>query len=324
MPASRAMRVQVLEHVPFEGVGSIEGWLRARGADVRYTRFHETGHALPDVRGLDLVIAMGGPMSVNDEATLPWRKAEKQSRRDAIGAGVAVLGVCLGAQLVASALGARVQPNAQKEIGWLDVRATPAPVRSATRIACRRFIGTADLRVAARRPAPRLGDACLNQAFQLGTNVVGVQFHLETTREPGRDDRRRSGELVEAAFVRSGGDPGPPASVPAHQRRDGRAADYLTRPELAAPARLPRALPESLRERVIEARKSAPAVHVDRGCAAARVAAPGARPAASRALAAARRRCRARRRVHEQRFRERSAASETGQHQHARVGGAAK
>ena len=205
MPASRAMRVQVLEHVSFEGVGSIEGWLRARGADVRYTRFHEAEHALPDARGLDLVIAMGGPMSVNDEATLPWLKAEKQFLRDAIGAGVAVLGVCLGAQLVASALGARVQRNARKEIGWFDVRATPAPdaFRFPDRLLAFHWHGeTFELPPGARRLAS--SDACLNQAFQLGTNVVGVQFHLETTPQSldamiGADRR----ELVEAAFVQS-------------------------------------------------------------------------------------------------------------------------
>lgn len=205
MSAGRAMRVQVLEHVPFEGVGSIEGWLRARDADVRYTRFHEPGHALPDARGLDLVIAMGGPMSVNDEAALPWLKAEKQFLRDAIGAGVAVLGVCLGAQLVASALGARVQPNAQKEIGWFDVRATPAPdaFRFPDRLLAFHWHGeTFELPPGARRLAS--SDACLNQAFQLGTNVVGVQFHLETTADSldaivsaGRD------ELVEARYVQS-------------------------------------------------------------------------------------------------------------------------
>lgn len=203
MPAGRTMRVQVLEHVTFEGVGSIEGWLRARGADVRYTRFHEPGHALPDARELDLVIAMGGPMSVNDEATLPWLKAEKQFLRDAIAADVAVLGVCLGAQLIASALGARVQPNARKEIGWFDVRATPAPdtFRFPDRLSAFHWHGeTFEVPPGAQRLASSV--ACPNQAFQLGTNVVGVQFHLETTPQSldamiGAD---RS-ELVEAAFV---------------------------------------------------------------------------------------------------------------------------
>lgn len=238
MPASRAMRVQVLEHVPFEGVGSIEGWLRARGADVRYTRFHEAGHALPEARGLDLVIAMGGPMSVNDEATLPWLKAEKQFLRDAIGAGVAALGVCLGAQLIASALGARVRRNREKEIGWYDVRSTPQAdaFRFPERLLAFHWHGeTFELPRGARRLAE--SDACRNQAFQLGTNVVGVQFHLETTPESldamfGGDRH----ELVEAAYVQ--GEAAIRAAPASAYRRINEVMvellDYLTRPQRRA------------------------------------------------------------------------------------------
>ena len=199
------MRVQVLQHVAFEGIGSIDAWLSSRRAEVRYTRFYEPSPALPDVRGLDLVIVMGGPMSVNDEATLPWLKAEKAFVRDAIRAGVAMVGVCLGAQLIAGALGARVFPNHQREIGWFELRgeAGDDSFRFPDRFTAFHWHGeTFDLPPGARRLAASA--ACENQAFQLGPRVVGVQFHLETTADSldaivsaGRD------ELVEARYVQS-------------------------------------------------------------------------------------------------------------------------
>lgn len=199
------MRVQVLQHVPFEGIGSIDAWLSSRAAEVGYTRFYEPSHALPEVRGLDLAIVMGGPMSVNDEDTLPWLKAEKAFVRDAIRAGVAMVGVCLGAQLIASALGARVYPNRQPEIGWFELRgeAGDDAFRFPDRFMAFHWHGeTFDLPPGARRLASSA--ACENQAFQLGPNVVGVQFHLETTPDSldaivgaCRD------ELVEAGYVQS-------------------------------------------------------------------------------------------------------------------------
>ena len=115
------MHVQVLQHVPFEGVGSMADWFQTRGATLHYTRFYEADARLPDPASCDLIVAMGGPMSVNDESELPWLIEEKTFLRQAIEQGVPVLGICLGAQLIASALGARVQPNAQAEVGWFPV-----------------------------------------------------------------------------------------------------------------------------------------------------------------------------------------------------------
>ena len=117
------MKVHVLQHVPFEGIGSMASWLADRGASVEYTRFFGSG-VLPEIDDLDLVIAMGGPMSVNDEKTLPWLLPEKRFVRETVRRGIPTVGVCLGAQLIASALGARVYPNRQKEIGWFEIRKT--------------------------------------------------------------------------------------------------------------------------------------------------------------------------------------------------------
>lgn len=118
------MKVQVLQHVPFEGLGRIETWLTERGASVQHTRFYQSA-VLPDLRSVDFVIAMGGPMSVNDEHAYPWLKQEKAFLRDAVSRGLSVLGVCLGAQLIASALGARVFADDHKEIGWFPIQTEP-------------------------------------------------------------------------------------------------------------------------------------------------------------------------------------------------------
>lgn len=182
------MRAHVLQHVPFEGLGSIGDWLNAEGYETTSTRFFESS-VLPHVDDVDLLIAMGGPMSVNDEAMLPWLVAEKAFVRDAIRAGTPVLGICLGAQLIASALGARVYANPQKEIGWLPIQAVEAPRDGAFRfppsIDVFHWHGeTFDLPSGAIALAS--SPACRNQAFQIGRSVIGLQFHLETTPESAR------------------------------------------------------------------------------------------------------------------------------------------
>lgn len=176
------MNVHILQHVPFEGIGSIEPWLRTRGANITSTRFFEPWK-LPDVSGVDLIIAMGGPMSVNDEAELPWLVHEKQFIRTAIQQGIPVLGICLGAQLIASALGARVYAGQQREIGWFDIEAVPhaggAFAFPKTTSVFHWHGETFDLPPGAVHLAR--SSACEHQGFQVGTNVIGLQFHLETT-----------------------------------------------------------------------------------------------------------------------------------------------
>ena len=119
------MKVHVLQHVPFEGIGSMERWLAKRDATMGYTRFYESAK-LPDPGRVDLVIAMGGPMSVDDEQAHPWLAPEKEFIRETIRLGQSVVGICLGAQLIASALGSRVYPGRHTEIGWFPVEAVAA------------------------------------------------------------------------------------------------------------------------------------------------------------------------------------------------------
>jgi len=199
------VKVHILQHVPFEDIGSMKSWLSVRNAFVTYTRFYESA-ILPNPKDLNLIIAMGGPMSVNDEKTLPWLKTEKQFIRDAIHCGVPVVGICLGAQLIASALGAQVYPNSEKEIGWFEIEATPSE-KDAFRFPLKTTVfhwhgETFDLPPGAVRLAKSA--ACANQAFQVGERVIGLQFHLETTPE-SLDSfiHNCRQELVESAYVQT-------------------------------------------------------------------------------------------------------------------------
>ncbi|MFT5033696.1 MAG: GMP synthase-like glutamine amidotransferase [Bermanella sp.] len=178
------MRAHYLQHVPFEGLGSIEAWLKHAGYDISCTRFFNA-EKLPDVKGIDLLLVMGGPMSVNDEREHPWLATEKEFIRRAIAAGKSVLGICLGAQLIANALGGAVYSNPVKEIGWFPVAAVTTGGNSVfqfpNEVVVFHWHGeTFELPKAAIHIAK--SKACRHQAFQIGSHIIGLQFHLETTQ----------------------------------------------------------------------------------------------------------------------------------------------
>ena len=199
------MRAHYLQHVPFEGLGNIGPWLEAAGCEVSGTRVFESAD-YPDLTALDLLVVMGGPMSVNDEADHPWLVEEKQFVRRVIEAGKAVFGVCLGAQMIASALGSRVYPNAEKEIGWFPVHRVGAgdgTFEFPPSLKVFHWHGeTFDLPPGAVRLASSEG--CENQAFQVGPSVIGLQFHLETTPESARQIASHCrDELVPSRYVQT-------------------------------------------------------------------------------------------------------------------------
>lgn len=199
------MKVHVLQHVPFEGIGSMERWLAKRDASVGYIRFYESAK-LPDPSRCDLVIAMGGPMSVNDESEHPWLVQEKEFIRQAIRLGLPVIGICLGAQLIASALGAKVYSGRHTEIGWFPLEAAVTGEEVfwlPSGVPVFHWHGEAfDLPSGAVHLAK--SDACENQAFQIGRNVVGLQFHLETTPESAALILEHCGdELVPGDYVQT-------------------------------------------------------------------------------------------------------------------------
>jgi GMP synthase-like glutamine amidotransferase len=199
------MRAHYLQHVAFEGLGSIENWLNAHHYKISSTRLFESA-VFPAVEEIDLLVIMGGPMSVNDEKELPWLVAEKKFVKAVIDAGKPVLGICLGAQMIANVMGSKIYPNAQKEIGWFPITADLVNSQyfqfpSAATVF--HWHGeTFDLPETAHLLAS--SQACKNQAFQIGNNVIGLQFHLETTPESLRDiSRHCANEIVEGKYVQS-------------------------------------------------------------------------------------------------------------------------
>ena len=203
------LRAHYFQHVPFEGLGSIENWLTGNGYSISSTEFFDPGHRLPETGEVDLLIAMGGPMSVNDEGKHPWLVEEKRFIADSIAAGKPVLGICLGAQLIASAMGAKVYPNREQEIGWFDVSGEPGgdPDRfhfPDDFMAFHWHGETFDLPPGAHLLAGN--HVCRNQGFQLGSNVIGLQFHLETTEASVQALVKHCGdELTGSDFVQTPG-----------------------------------------------------------------------------------------------------------------------
>ena len=202
------MKIHWLQHVSFEGLGSIAGWGTENGCPVTGSRMF-AGDALPSLTDFDLLIIMGGPMSVNDEGAHPWLVDEKRLVGRALDSGKMVLGICLGAQLIASAAGSRIRGNEHLEIGWFPVMKTKAADKTkvgqamADRAEVFHWHGeTFDLPRGAVHLARSQG--CENQAFCLGDGVVGLQYHLETTSESASaliQHCRR--EMVKAPYVQA-------------------------------------------------------------------------------------------------------------------------
>ena len=185
------MKALVLQHIACEPPGVYEDVLLERGAAIHRVELDE-GDLLPDWREFDLIVAMGGPMSVNDEREHPWLVDEKRLIREAVTAGAAFWGACLGVQLLASSLGARVHAGATPEVGVLPVTLTDEGAADAVLSGLPRELPTLqwhgdtfDLPDGAVRLAG--SPAYPNQAFRWGRAAYGVQFHLEVTGGMARE-----------------------------------------------------------------------------------------------------------------------------------------
>ncbi len=213
------MRVLVLQHIACEPPGVFEDVLRDRGAELHRVELDD-GDSLPDWRGFDAIVAMGGPMSANDDAELSWLTGEKRLIGEAVRAGRPFWGVCLGVQLLAASLGARVYRGPQPEVGLLPVeltddgRADPVFGGIDTDLVTLQWHGdTFDLPDGAVRLAS--SPAYANQAFRIG-RAYGVQFHLEVSAEMARE----WAEVPEyvASLERTLGADGAPAFLAAIER----------------------------------------------------------------------------------------------------------
>ena len=181
------MRIHHLQHVPFEGLGSMETFLTARHYNLSSTHLYNK-EAFPSVNEIDVLIVMGGPMGIYDEDIYPWLEAEKHFIKAVIDAGKTVLGVCLGAQLIADVLGAKVYKGKHREIGWFDIkRSLEAENTRLSKVIPEKTPvfhwhgDTFDIPEGAVGLAA--SEACENQGFIYDDRVVALQFHLETTPE---------------------------------------------------------------------------------------------------------------------------------------------
>lgn len=176
------MQLHWFQHVPFEDLGAIATWSRCRGFDVSCTRLY-AGEPLPSIEAIEWLIVMGGPMGVTDSNRYAWLPREQDFIADALQRKCVVLGFCLGAQLMAASLGARVTRNAHREIGWFPVDVQPnghlgsmlPPTVMAFHWHGDTFAVPDGGQLEASSPA------CDHQAFSYGDRAFGFQFHLEAT-----------------------------------------------------------------------------------------------------------------------------------------------
>jgi GMP synthase-like glutamine amidotransferase len=201
------MRLLVLQHVACEGPGSIALWADRHQHQLSILRVDQAT-ALPALANVDWLVILGGPMGVWQEEHYPWLRDEKRFIRDFIATGKPVLGICLGAQLIAAALGASVQPHRQAEIGWFPVELTPAgashPLLAGIQTPFTPLHWHGDT-YALPQGAVQLAKsaACEQQAYAIGTQVLALQFHLEMRLEEVERLLAFTGDLPTGPWVMS-------------------------------------------------------------------------------------------------------------------------
>src|ERR1035441_3331158 len=184
---TRSRHALVLSHVAFEDLGTLEAPLRARGFEIESVVGAEAKFPLPQANNCDLLVVLGGPIGVYDQQDYPFLKDEIACIRERLAARKPILGICLGAQLMAAALGARVYPGKQgAEIGWFSLQAalatTPewfAPLLADGLSVFHWHGDTFDLPAGALHLAKT--ERYAHQAFSIGDFALGLQFHPEVT-----------------------------------------------------------------------------------------------------------------------------------------------
>lgn len=179
-------KIMAFQHVPYEPLGTLDPLIRAHKHRIRYVNFGRKPHAKPRIDGYDALIILGGPMNIGQEALFPHLEVEKALIRQAIDHDLPILGICLGAQLIASALGAEVKPACAKEIGWYRLSPTIAgkndPVISAFEEVEQIFQWHGySFELPRESELLVTGDPVVNQAFRIKNNVYAFQFHLEAS-----------------------------------------------------------------------------------------------------------------------------------------------
>jgi len=175
------VKISVLQHASFEGPGEIAAWAEKRGHPVSITHLYR-GDTLPALDSFDLLVVMGGEMNIYQDRDWPWLKGERAFIAAALAQGKKAIGVCLGAQLIADALGARVVQNPEIELGWYPVTWTDAgrdifPELPATSGVLHWHGDTFGLPPGATRLAA--SEVCAEQGYVVPGRALGLQFHIE-------------------------------------------------------------------------------------------------------------------------------------------------
>ena len=181
------LKLHYLQHVPFENLGNIRSWANKRKAIITGSCLYKN-EDLPSVENFDWLIIMGGPMGVYDDRKYKWLTQEKKFIEEALNSNKVVLGICLGAQLIADVLGSRIYKNRYKEIGWFPVKLRDYALEyQHTNSIKNEFMAfhwhgdTFDIPKGAIHLAESNG--CGNQAFAYGKRIIGLQFHLESSED---------------------------------------------------------------------------------------------------------------------------------------------
>ncbi len=202
------MRILIIQHVSFEGPGSLLKWAKEKGHDTTVVT-PDSEDPFPEITDdYDMLVVLGGPMNIYDNDKYPWLRGEKDFIREAITNEKKILGICLGAQLIADVLGAEVYPNGNKEIGWFNIKKDQAGFTEMLNFlpdessAFHWHGDTFELPEGAQRLFS--SDATLNQGFIFGDRVIALQFHWEVTPESLENLlTHASGDLEESPYVQT-------------------------------------------------------------------------------------------------------------------------